>query len=522
MVYASSRKMNKIIDAVVIRQTYYKLSKFDCTSLISIHCEFSPHSHEQHYHHIRLGTLVIITLDEQEQCFGFISRVSNLNGQKNSDFNIFVSDNFHVLILSNNKKIRIRILEDDINIKLETVVSLAELKNSPLMRMILQPKRVNFDRARVPRVHTGMEIIDRDQLNALCTILEKIKLDKPSISFVEGGPGTGKTRLIANLVRHLLRCSLNTEDKPLRILLCAPSDSVVDAVTEKLMGFREEEDRKIINLVRFGDGISPNVEMCGVEMLLKKMIIRERNVSLNAIYKLKQDILVLPTEREKNKVKIMEMNEELKKLEQKMLLMDKSYKDFVSYKYKAKRTLLSGANIISCTLTSCPSLLSSSEGKFDIAIIDAATQANECTCIMALNSGVKHLIMVGDIKQRPSGVRDPKAKALGLGQSLITRIASFKPNYLSLRTQHRMHEEILKFSNEYFYESRMRNGSNLNATNQYKLKPYLVVDLNNSDEIQFVTELVRMIKALTHPTNYSIGVVTPYPIHKKLVEEKLG
>lgn len=60
---------------------------------------------------------------------------------------------------------------------------------------------------------------------------------QPLISLIEGPPGTGKSRLITNLIMQLL---YGKEVKqPIKILICAPSNAAVDILTKNLIDARK-------------------------------------------------------------------------------------------------------------------------------------------------------------------------------------------------------------------------------------------------------------------------------------------
>lgn len=52
---------------------------------------------------------------------------------------------------------------------------------------------------------------------------------------IQGPPGTGKTETLLGLVASHLEVSKNGNKKLDKIMICAPSNSVVDAITTKLV-----------------------------------------------------------------------------------------------------------------------------------------------------------------------------------------------------------------------------------------------------------------------------------------------
>jgi DNA replication ATP-dependent helicase Dna2 len=94
-------------------------------------------------------------------------------------------------------------------------------------------------------------------------------------------------------------------------------------------------------------------------------------------------------------------------------------------------------------------------------IIDEASQMTEPTVLSALMEGDK-FILVGDHKQLPPVVQSQKAQTEGLSVSLFERLAKLYPESIHLLThQFRMNEKLVDFSNEKFYEGKLKSFDNL-------------------------------------------------------------
>lgn len=557
-----AEKWNKAtVDADLITEYHGNMPRyFNCDVLKSFQCEINSRVYQQQFLNIRNGTLVIISTPTHGEFFGYIMRVVNLGSMGKTNITILVSEKLQIAKLLRTR-IKICFLVY-LKVDLETILSLGKLKNFPLLRQIVNPLEIEFDRAIVsPSDYVGMETFNQNQYEAMALVSAKVEReqDKPHVFLVEGPPGTGKSRLIGNTILQLIRNPSN-RNKGLRILLCAPSNNAVDTLTEKLIEFRnkmKEEERRHLRLVRYGDKIgSKNVEIYSISTLLDQDVNlqfskvaqtfdestkeqRERQALLDKISTL-QNVLRSPnlsaTEIQANNLHVKKIKRDLQILEYNMYLLKYSKRDLDQLRQERRKILLEGANIIACTLTSCISLLNNCQKKFTIAIIDECTQATEVACLMALSFEVKNLLMIGDTQQLPAMIKSQEAKNLGLGKSLFARIqaASNTRNYLSLNVQYRMHPEILRFPNAYFYKNQIMNGVQVNGINSYKLRPYLVFKLEseqnftqnphcyNTDEVDFVMELIKTVKSVIEPVNYTIGVVTPYAKQKQLIEKKLG
>jgi predicted DNA helicase len=89
---------------------------------------------------------------------------------------------------------------------------------------------------------------------------------------------------------------------------------------------------------------------------------------------------------------------------------------------------------------------------FDLVVIDEATQSTEPSCLIPIRRGQK-VIMAGDHCQLPPTVKNLKAADEGLENTLFERLAESHPeNKNMLEIQYRMHEKIMNFSSNVFYE----------------------------------------------------------------------
>ena len=108
-------------------------------------------------------------------------------------------------------------------------------------------------------------------------------------------------------------------------------------------------------------------------------------------------------------------------------------------------------------------------------IIDEASQMTETTALSALIEGDR-FILVGDHKQLPPVIQNPKVLQEGLGVSIFERLANAYPEDIHLLThQFRMNEKLIDFSNSTFY------GGKLESFDE-KIKLQTLRDLSNFEE----------------------------------------
>ena len=91
--------------------------------------------------------------------------------------------------------------------------------------------------------------------------------------------------------------------------------------------------------------------------------------------------------------------------------------------------------------------------KFQTVFIDEAAQALEPACwIPVLRS--HRVIFAGDHQQLPPTIKSNEAAKLGLAETLFEKGIERHPEMsVMLKVQYRMHQEIMKFSSEYFYDN---------------------------------------------------------------------
>ena len=97
--------------------------------------------------------------------------------------------------------------------------------------------------------------------------------------------------------------------------------------------------------------------------------------------------------------------------------------------------------------------------KYDVIILDEASQCLEPSCVEALLRG-KKFIMIGDYLQLQPLVRSKAAIDEGMGVSFFERLCLAHPsNVASLSKQYRMNKEIMSLPNALVYDGKLREAS---------------------------------------------------------------
>lgn len=254
--------------------------------------------------------------------------------------------------------------------------------------------------------------LNRSQVYAV-----KHALQRP-LSLIQGPPGTGKTVTSATIVFQLVKQNGGP------VLVCAPSNTAVDQLTEKI-------HRSNLKVVR----------LCA-----KSREAIDSPVSFLALH---------------NQIRGMDTNTELQKLQQ---LKDETgelssvdEKRYRTLKKAAEKELLEAADVICCTCVGAgdPRL---ARIKFHSILIDESMQSTEPECMVPVVLGAKQLILVGDHCQLGPVVMCKKAARAGLSQSLFERLVVLGIRPFRLEVQYRMHPELSRFPSNFFYEGSLQNG----------------------------------------------------------------
>lgn len=122
---------------------------------------------------------------------------------------------------------------------------------------------------------------------------------------------------------------------------------------------------------------------------------------------------------------------------------------------------LASAKVLLCTLNTAgsPKLRNVAQFKFDVVLLDEASQAPEAECyIIWTFPGVKRVIIVGDPMQLPATVTHEGCRNAGYAESFLSHVFKYqKEKVLLLDVQYRMDPKILAFSNATFYSNRIKS-----------------------------------------------------------------
>lgn len=328
----------------------------------------------------------------------------------------------------------------------------------------------------------------------------RFALASPDIALIHGPPGTGKTYTLIELIRQLLR--LNR-----RILVCGPSNVSVDNIVERLAPLK-------VPIVRVGHParLLPSVLDHSLEVLthtsdagsIVKDVRREIDQKQASIRKTRNG-------RERRQV-----YGDIKELR----------KEFREREAKCVDSLVRGSQVVLATLHGAGGY-QLRNSRFDVVIIDEASQALEAQCWVPLLKAEK-VVLAGDHLQLPptiksvdalrkqqekNGKKEKKGKkeqkdsesgeskeensTQSKGQG--AEADNFGPTTLEttlfdrllflygpsikrmLTTQYRMHEKIMTFPSDALYEGKLIAGEAVRAR-LLKDLPYDITDTDDTHE----------------------------------------
>ena len=250
---------------------------------------------------------------------------------------------------------------------------------------------------------------------------------------VHGPPGTGKTTVLVELIRHAAA-------RGERVLAAAPSNLAVDNLVERLVEIG-------VDVVRVGH--PARVLPAVVEHTLDERT-RVHPQARIAAELVEQAIRLRADSRKRKQRRGPGRFSEARAQEREareLLAEARELED------RAELAVLEKAQVVLATLTGVESR--ALEGRrFALSVIDEATQAVEPAAYLALLRADR-AVLAGDHLQLPPTVLAADAQELSL--SLFERLAKARPEAtVTLAEQHRMNERIMRYPSDALYQGKLR------------------------------------------------------------------
>lgn len=248
-------------------------------------------------------------------------------------------------------------------------------------------------------------------------------LKSKDVAIVHGPPGTGKTTTLVEAIHETLR-------RETQVMVCAQSNMAVDWICSRLA-------ERGISVLRLG-----NPSRVSDDMLANTY---ERRFSDHPDYPTLWSIRKAIRELQSKGKRSRDVHQKLDRLRGRATELE----------LRINNDLIETSHVIASTLVGSIHRLLSGR-RFPTLFIDEAAQALEAACWIPMRRAGR-VIFAGDHCQLPPTVKCYEAMRGGLARSLMERIVENHPEAVTLlRTQYRMHEEIMEFSNRWFYGGNMK------------------------------------------------------------------
>ena len=358
-------------------------------------------------------------------------------------------------------KVRVDLYVNDITYQrmLDAINSVPGLKGKKRRLVSKLLSKNDLERSDVEDVYFMNQVLNESQKKAV-----KNALESDDIHLIHGPPGTGKTITCVEVIEQAVEDGRS-------VLACADSNTAVDNLVEHLIN-------KGRNVVRVGHParVTPLLRDHTLDYLL------EDNSTFQKADELRQQALELKDEQEsytypsgrwrrglsdeaikslakKGKGSRGVPSDKIKEMAKSLELQDKIDKLFKKVDLledKAVDEILRDCDVVCTTNSSAGSEILEGR-KFDLCVIDEATQATEPSCLIPLIKS-KKIIMAGDHKQLPPTIKNLQAKEEGLTDTLFERLIAMYGSKIKtlLQVQYRMNEKIMHFSDDAFYDGQIK------------------------------------------------------------------
>ncbi len=301
----------------------------------------------------------------------------------------------------------------------------AKARVGQLRDILLNTREPRFDA--IPSLEIGSHF-NASQKQAI-----EFAMSARDLAIIHGPPGTGKTTTVVEFIRQSVL-------KGAKVLACAPSNTGVDNLLEKLVANR-------IRVVRIGHPARVQEELQAFTL----DAIVESDAAMKVVGEMMKEAEKLSRKASKfTRAKPLPGERSDLRQESRRLRDDARV-----YEKQIIANVLDRADVICATTNFDPDILGGRA--FDLAVIDEACQSTEPGCWPVVLRADR-IVLAGDHCQLPPTIISAEAAAQGFAVSLMERLVDDYGDRVTkqLNVQYRMHESIMQFSSQCFYSGTLK------------------------------------------------------------------
>jgi len=344
------------------------------------------------------------------------------------------------------------------------------------------------------------------------------------VALIHGPPGTGKTTVLVEIVRQAVA-------KGARVLASAPSNIAVDNMLEKLLDtgltvVRMGHPARILDSLRHAT-LSALVAEHPDQKYIEELDVQRAH-------------LVRQLQRGHDRGMGWDERHSMQKE------INKLWREARDLEFSIGKQILATADVVLATHGGIAKQIA--KKPFDLLIMDEASQATEPLSWIPITQA-KKVVFAGDALQLPPTIYSEEAKKKGLGITLFERLQKIIPEEVQtlLRIQYRMHETIMGFSSQQFYNGALQADESVRTHTIEELpgiqpstvtgKPLMFVDTvgagyeeawndllesrENEGEAKLALYLYQQLRDAGVPAK-SIALLTPYVAQARLLKQMAG